>query len=198
MMRSIVSFSLHSSCKASSATKAQQRGIKATPRCSFVSPRTGGRPAPACLPPRLLIAQAKILASCTTWRILSQRNCPGARIVCGDLSGAVRSSYPQLVKVVCCLSTGRGAFPPRYRVAEYVPFASAPGGGGPVAAEDAAPIAEFGAEAWPNYGQPYLDESLIKDGRWYVRANKIVGLLVQLARAVAQLQRQARARGELR
>ena len=72
------------------------------------------------------------------------------------------------------------------------------GGGGPVAAEDAAPIAALGSEAWPNYGQPYLDESLIKDGRWYVRTNKIVGLLVQLARAVAQLQWLAKARGDLR
>ena len=92
---------------------------------------------------------------------------------------------------------GAREFPPRYRVAEYVPF-SAPGGGGPVAAEDAAPIAALGSEAWPNYGQPYPDESLIKDGRWYVRTNKIVGLLVQLARAVAQLQRLAKARGDLR
>ena len=89
-------------------------------------------------------------------------------------------------------------FPPRYRVAEYVPFATAPGGGEPVAAEDAEPIAPFGDVAWPNYGQAYADESLIRDGRWYLRANKIVALLVQLARAVAQLQRQARARGELR
>ena len=72
------------------------------------------------------------------------------------------------------------------------------GGGGPVAAEDAAPIAALGSEAWPNYGTPYADESLIKDGRWYLRANKIVALLVQLARAVVQLQRLARARGELR
>jgi len=72
------------------------------------------------------------------------------------------------------------------------------GGGGPVAAEDAAPIAALGSEAWPNYGQPYPDESLIKDGRWYLRANKIVALLVQLARAVAQLQRLAKARGDLR
>ena len=79
----------------------------------------------------------------------------------------------------------------------YVPFASAPGGG-PVAVEDAAPIAALGSEAWPNYGQPYPDETLIKDGRWYVRTNKIVGLLVQLARAVAQLQRLAKARGDLR
>ena len=78
-----------------------------------------------------------------------------------------------------------------------VPFASAPGGG-PVAVEDAAPIAALGSEAWPNYGQPYPDETLIKDGRWYVRTNKIVGLLVQLARAVAQLQWLAKARGDLR
>ena len=85
----------------------------------------------------------------------------------------------------------------RLAVPGYVPFASAPGGG-PVAAEDAAPIAALGSEAWPNYGQPYPDETLIKDGRWYVRANKIVGLLVQLARAVAQLQRLAKARGDLR
>ncbi len=89
-------------------------------------------------------------------------------------------------------------FPPRYRVAEYVPFASAPGGGGPVAAEDAERVAPLGAEAWPNYGAPYTDEGLIKDGRWYLRANKIVALLLQLAKAVAQLQRLARARGDLR
>lgn len=73
-----------------------------------------------------------------------------------------------------------------------------PSGGGSVQAESAAPIAALGSEAWPNYGQPYLDESLIKDGRWYVRTNKIVGLLVQLARAVAQLQWLAKARGDLR
>ena len=85
----------------------------------------------------------------------------------------------------------------RIEVPGYVPFASAPGGG-PVAAEDAERVAPLGAEAWPNYGAPYPDEGLIKDGRWYLRANKIVGLLVQLARAVAQLQRLARARGDLR
>ena len=72
------------------------------------------------------------------------------------------------------------------------------GGGGPVAAEDAAPIAAFGSEAWPNYGQPYADEGVIKDGLFHRRANKIVLLLLQLARAVAQLQRGAKARGELR
>lgn len=96
--------------------------------------------------------------------------------------------------------SGERGLPPLYPIAEFVPcrMDSAPGGGGPVAAEDAAPIAAFGAEAWPNYGAPYADESLIRDGRWYVRANKIVGLLVQIARAVAQLQRLARARGELR
>ncbi|MBK9945461.1 MAG: hypothetical protein IPP13_28055 [Kouleothrix sp.] len=77
--------------------------------------------------------------------------------------------------------------PPRYRIAEYVPFVlGPPGSGGPVAAEDAAPIAPLGAEAWPNYGQSYPDERVIQDGRWYVRANKIIALLVQLARAVAQ------------
>jgi len=86
----------------------------------------------------------------------------------------------------------------RIEVPGYVPFASAPGGGGPVAAEDAEPIAPLGAEAWPNYGMLYTDEGLIKDGRWYLRANKIVLLLAQLARAVAQLQRLARARGDLR
>ena len=64
--------------------------------------------------------------------------------------------------------------------------------------EEAQPIAALGSEAWPNYGQPYPDETLIKDGKWYVRANKIVALLVQLARAVAQLQRLAKARGDLR
>ena len=89
--------------------------------------------------------------------------------------------------------------PPRYRIAEYGPFVlGPPGSGGPVAAEDAAPIAPLGAEAWPNYGQSYPDERVIQDGRWYVRANKIIALLVQLARAVAQLQRLARQRGELR
>ena len=64
--------------------------------------------------------------------------------------------------------------------------------------EEAQPIAALGSEAWPNYGQPYVDEGLIRDGRWYLRANKIIGLLLQLARAVAQLQRLAKARGELR
>ncbi len=94
---------------------------------------------------------------------------------------------------------GPREFPPRYRIAEYVPFVlGPPGSGGPVAAEDAAPIAPLGAEAWPNYGQSYPDERVIQDGRWYVRANKIIALLVQLARAVAQLQRLARQRGELR
>ena len=89
-------------------------------------------------------------------------------------------------------------FPPRYSIAEYVPFRlpSAPSGVGPV--EEAQPIAALGSEAWPNYGQPYVDEGLIRDGRWYLRANKIIGLLLQLARAVAQLQRLAKARGELR
>ncbi len=85
----------------------------------------------------------------------------------------------------------------RIEVPGYVPFASAPGGGGPVAAEDAEPIAPLGAEAWPNYGTPYTDEGLIRDGRWHLRANKILGLLVQLAKAVAQLQRLAKKAGWL-
>ncbi len=86
----------------------------------------------------------------------------------------------------------------RIEVPGYVPFATAPGGGEPVAAEDAEGIAPLGDVAWPNYGQPYPDEGLIRDGKWYVRANKIVALLTQLAKAVAQLQRLARARGDLR
>jgi len=86
----------------------------------------------------------------------------------------------------------------RIEVPGYVPFASAPGGGGgPAAAEDAEAIAPLGAEAWPNYGMPYTDEGLIRDGRWHLRANKILGLLVQLAKAVAQLQRLAKKAGWL-
>lgn len=115
----------------------------------------------------------------------------------GAGQGTLRAEAGRLVASYF-VESGDGKPTRQVEIAGYVPFASAPGGGGPVAAEDAAPIAALGSEAWPNYGQPYLDESLIKDGRWYVRANKIVGLLVQLARAVAQLQRLARAQGWLR
>ena len=88
--------------------------------------------------------------------------------------------------------------PPLYPVAAFVVRGVAPGGGGPATPEEAEPIAAFGSEAWPNYGTPYADEGVIKDGLWHLRANKIVLLLLQLARAVAQLQRGAKARGELR
>ena len=84
----------------------------------------------------------------------------------------------------------------RIEVPGYVPFASAPGGG-PVAAEDAERVAPFGSEAWPNYGMQYTSEALLGDGRWYLRANKIVALLTQLAKAVAQLQRLAKKAGWL-
>lgn len=55
--------------------------------------------------------------------------------------------------------------------------------------ETADPIGVFGSSAWPNAGKPYNNDAIIQDGQWYQRANKIVVLLMQIARAVLQIQK---------
>jgi len=88
----------------------------------------------------------------------------------------------------------------RIEVPGYVPFASAPGGG-PVAAEDAEPL--------PNDGWPYADNfdvfgnritALTPISAWadFLRLGLFVSRFNKLVCAVAQLQRLARARGDLR
>ncbi len=120
------------------------------------------------------------------------------QMAAGTGQGTLRASGGRLIASYFTES-GDGKATRQAAIDGYVPFVSAPGGGGgPVAAEDAERVAPFGSEAWPNYGMQYTSEALLGDGRWYLRANKIVALLTQLAKAVAQLQRLARARGDLR
>jgi hypothetical protein len=88
--------------------------------------------------------------------------------------------------------------PPRYRIAEYVPFGHvSPGSGGPVAAEQAAALAPITGETWPNGGQPYAGD-VVSDGKLALRLSKIIRVLLELRASVVQLQRLARQRGELR
>lgn len=93
---------------------------------------------------------------------------------------------------------GPREFPPRYRIAEYVPFGHvSPGSGGPVAAEQAAALAPITGETWPNGGQPYASD-VVSDGKLALRLSKIIRVLLELRASVVQLQRLARQRGELR
>ena len=87
--------------------------------------------------------------------------------------------------------------PPRYRIADYVPFhgsASTPSTPTP---EQAIALAPINGTTWPNGGQPYAGD-VVSDGKLALRLSKFLRVALELRAAVAQLQRAMQAAGLLR
>jgi hypothetical protein len=88
--------------------------------------------------------------------------------------------------------------PPRYHIAEYVPFRGVAGSTpAPAAPEQAIAFAPINGTTWPNGGQPYAGD-VVSDGKLALRLSKFLRVALELRAAVAQLQRAMQAAGLLR